>query len=270
MDGQRDQVPARNVSKHMLPALECLLEGLHYAVETTGDPWEFAVEWQELISLGLSRNDFRWLVRKGLVEHRREVTIEGDDGRAFRRTGDLTFTETTCFILTERGAEIAQHITDRPSGKGCRPRAGRTSRGADGRSRPSRDTLSIRPVRPCWNAERRVLKFAGETVKRFKWAARNQEAILAAFQEESWPARIHDPLPPRMDQDPKRRLCDTIKCLNKNLINGLIRFRGDGTGEGVIWEPTRRLTSPATVRPGRLGQANEQDRVGRRRTLSRH
>ena len=64
----------------------------------------------------------------------------------------------------------------------------------------------------------------------------NQEAILAAFQEDGWPARIDDPLPPVAETDPKRRLSDTIKCLNRKQQNALVRFSGDGTGEGVLWD----------------------------------
>ena len=71
------------------PALSVLLEALVYAEQTGATAWEFAVEMDELTALGLTRNDFRWLVRGGLVEHQREVTIEGDDGRAFRPTGLL-------------------------------------------------------------------------------------------------------------------------------------------------------------------------------------
>jgi hypothetical protein len=33
-------------------------------------------------------------------------------------------------------------------------------------------------------------------VKEFKLPAPNQETILTAFQEEGWPPRIDDPLPP--------------------------------------------------------------------------
>ena len=77
----------------------------------------------------------------------------------------------------------------------------------------------------------------GETlVKKFKWRAANQEAILCAFEEEGWPPHIDDPLPPILDKDPKRRLSDAIKCLNRKQLNTLVRFSGDGTGEGVYWE----------------------------------
>jgi hypothetical protein len=66
--------------------------------------------------------------------------------------------------------------------------------------------------------------------------AANQERVLAAFEEEGWPVHIDDPLPPSPDQDSKRRLHDTINSLNRNQKCPLIRFVGDGTGQGVRWE----------------------------------
>ncbi|QDV81768.1 hypothetical protein TBK1r_06880 [Stieleria magnilauensis] len=89
---------------------------------------------------------------------------------------------------------------------------------------------------PEWNADSRRLQIDGQIVKRFKWPAANQEAVLCAFEEEGWPERIDDPLPPQPEQDAKRRLADTIKCLNRKQVNELMHFRGDGTGEGVVWE----------------------------------
>jgi hypothetical protein len=95
---------------------------------------------------------------------------------------------------------------------------------------------------PRWDAERRELWFNRQLVKRFKWPADNQEKVLAAFEEEGWPGRIDDPLSPQPEQDPKRRLHDTIKRLNRDQTNALMHFRGDGTGEGVIWELARERT----------------------------
>ncbi len=66
--------------------------------------------------------------------------------------------------------------------------------------------------------------------------AGNQETVLAAFEEEGWPRRIDDPLPPRGALVPKYRLHFTIQCLNQGQLSQLIRFFGDGTGEGVCWE----------------------------------
>ncbi len=73
-------------------------------------------------------------------------------------------------------------------------------------------------------------------MKQFKVPAANQERILAAFEEEGWPIRIDDPLPPNSEQDSKRRLHDTINSLNRNQKQNLIRFVGDGSGQGVRWE----------------------------------
>ena len=87
-------------------------------------------------------------------------------------------------------------------------------------------------------------------VKRFKHKSRNQEAILATFQEDGWPYRVYDPLSPIADCDPKRRLNDTIKGLNHHQENALIRFRGDGTGEAIIWELASGRKSNTTILDG--------------------
>ncbi len=88
---------------------------------------------------------------------------------------------------------------------------------------------------PRWDGDLQELRVSGVIVKQFKVPAPNQEMILSAFQEENWPVRIDDPLPPAHDQDSKRRLHDTIVSLNRNHKSRFIRFMGDGTGEGVRW-----------------------------------
>jgi hypothetical protein len=71
-------------------------------------------------------------------------------------------------------------------------------------------------------------------IKRFKWPAENQERVLDEFEDNGWPSHISDPLEFHDRICPKRRLHDTIKCLNRKQINGLIKFCGDGTGMGVL------------------------------------
>jgi len=97
-------------------------------------------------------------------------------------------------------------------------------------------TANALPSPPQWDVEYRTLRVGQHVIKKYLVPARNQEAILAAFQEEGWSHRIFDPLPPQADIDPKCRLHDAIKCLNRLHKHQLIRFRGDGTGEGVCWE----------------------------------
>ena len=90
---------------------------------------------------------------------------------------------------------------------------------------------------PHWDQQRRVLCVGGQIVKRYRRPSPNQEAVLRAFEGEGWPYRIDDPLPPDGETPPKIRLHDTIRWLNRHQEHRLLRFAGDGTGEGVCWEP---------------------------------
>ena len=89
---------------------------------------------------------------------------------------------------------------------------------------------------PCWDRQLRELRMGDVVVKRFRWPAENQEQVLDAFQEQEWPSHIDDPLKHDPKICPKRRLHDTLKCLNRKQINEVIKFRGDGTGQGVLLE----------------------------------
>ncbi len=229
------------VTPRLLAAFTLLLEAIDYAEQTQCDYWEFAVELEELFALGLKKNDFRWLTRSGLVEHMREVTLESDDRRAFVPTGGLTYPDRTCFVLSEIGVVLARQTsgianTNSSDSAGevdsdARIDIGNTRVKSQHNGRHARKSAS-----PYWDSARRVLTLNGKIVKYFKWAAENQERILCVFEEEDWPCRIDDPLTPCPEQNSKRRLSDTIKCLNRKQSNPLIHFRGDGTGEGVIWE----------------------------------
>jgi hypothetical protein len=216
---QQTQLPVK-----FMRGLQVLADGYWYSTDVGCDRWEFAVSIQRLEHLGLDEGDLRWLVMKGLIEHAKEVTVPGDDGRQFRPIGNLTFCERTCVVLTDRGAaDVGCLIASRssPANEVARVEAIQSTHGT---------------LPPIWDAVSRRLSLNGYLIKRFKWPAINQEAILCAFQEDGWPARIDDPLPQHPDQDPKRRLADTIKCLNRKQTNALIHFCGDGTGEGVLWE----------------------------------
>jgi hypothetical protein len=100
--------------------------------------------------------------------------------------------------------------------------------------------LEKRPPRPTWDHQRRQLRVGVEIVKEFKLPSPNQETVLAALEEEAWPPRIDDPLPPVPNIDSRRRLHDTIRALNRKQKSDLIRFMGDGSGEGIRWEPNAR------------------------------
>jgi len=95
-----------------------------------------------------------------------------------------------------------------------------------------------RPVLPVWDRTTYQLRLGNIIIKHVRRpnAATNVVLILDAFQKMGWPSRLHDPLPSKetLRQTSSRRLQDAIKSLNDNL--NLIRFRGDGTGKGIVWE----------------------------------
>lgn len=237
LDNQDDLEPTLELlaSERFRPALRMLREAVTYAEKTGSNKWDFAIEAHELRRTGLSRNDLRYLVRLDVIEHACEISASDKRERVFQSSGKLTFTKTSCFVMTEFGVALFGHANSSINGLHRTEKVRVSNQEA-----PAVVDVgsALQTYVPLWDGDRRVLTLNGLIVKQFKWAAVNQEAILAVFQEEGWPSRIDDPLPPESDQDTKRRLSDTIKCLNRKQTNRLIRFHGDGSGEGVIWEQT--------------------------------
>ncbi|MCA9161796.1 MAG: hypothetical protein KDA62_02410 [Planctomycetales bacterium] len=241
-DGHSDaQVaePLRNRAQQA--AMVELFRAYQYAIHAGRDPWDFAVSATTLLRMNLTESDFRWLVCEGLVHHGREVTRSDDANRCFRIMNQLLFYKRTCFVLTPRGCELADAL---PEVVDIAPNNHRYPSGFGNEIAQVREFAEVFQVqlphaRPHWDADRRELSVNGLLIKRFKWPAANQETVLAAFAEEDWPFRIDDPLPPQPEVDSKRRLSDTIKCLNRKQQHPLIHFHGDGTGEGITWELMR-------------------------------
>lgn len=213
-------------SRRIVTALMLLREALEGAEDLRRDAWEFALELRELCRAGVRVTDLRWLVGIGYVRHASERVHQGTKSRSFREANNLAFAGRVCFILTPEGLQFAHSLDPRSAGKGVE----------------MVQTDSAPPSspngRPLWDAARRQLHFHGQLVKHFRVPAVNQETILAALEEEGWASRIDDPLPQSPNTDPKARLHDTIRSLNRNQARPLLRFRGDGTGTGVTWGPT--------------------------------
>jgi hypothetical protein len=221
----------RIVSNEVRRALALLARSNRYAAGATDLAWQFAVEIEELLALGVSRSELRWLVLNGYAEHARDATRQSDRARRFLPGQNTRFARQTCFILTAAGVDLAGRLG--PSLRSAAAPAG------------NRRPESL----PRWDAVQRALRVDGQVVKQFRLPAANQERVLVTFQEEGWPPRISDPLPPRQDIDPKVRLRDTVKFLNANQQNSLLRFHGDGTGEGVLWERVEPAADVAPARP---------------------
>ena len=200
------------------PALRELAMNFELARDVQCNPWQFAVEIGRLTAGGTTSGALRWLVAKGYFEHAVEVTQPCDTTRKFRSAKTLAFTRRSCFSISEAGLSLV----------------GRDSVGEVLPVSPRCDpaTLDL----PRWDGESHVLYARGQIVKQFRVPSPSQELILAAFQEEGWPRIIFDPLVPSPNQVPKQRLRETIRCLNRNQKNRLVRFQGDGSGQGVGWQ----------------------------------
>lgn len=201
--------------------LRALQEAHEYAQDLNCSIWEFAIRPADVGVADVHINDLRWMIRKGWIHHEGD-SVAAQDSHSPAQPGELSIHPDSCFVIGKSGIDALTHVSDGSQGIGADPQV-----------------VSPAIIKPSWDAERHELSFVGQIVKRFRWPAANQETILMAFEEESWPSRIDDPLPQVNDVDPKRRLSDSIKCLNRNQRNDLVRFRGDGTGQGIFWDARR-------------------------------
>jgi hypothetical protein len=252
-EGQDSNLPNQTTCAGLMrnPGIVLLRDARECARDTGLDAWQFAVEIDGLRSTGLTNTELRWLVSRGLSEHRCEQTRAGDRIRRFRKSppGSLALSQRDCFILTEAGYEFASKCgsreaahagqsnpTDslnlsRPSRGGGQPPATSPATSSTRAAPPNRRTWI-----PSWDAMLHELRLGRWIVKRFSRPARAQETILSAFQEEGWPAAIDDPLPARFNQDPKRRLHYTVRNLNRGQHPLRIRFFINGNGETIHWK----------------------------------
>ncbi len=220
--------------KRIRRALALLFSAHELAVQLATGRWDFAIKIATLRELGLTGSDFRWLACKGLVEHAREVTLPGDPRRQFQPQGEGNFSARTCFVLAEAGVAEARRL--QAARKPAKPAATTPNHSNHSPVAVKIDAGSGR-LSPRWDAARRELRFGPHLIKAFRSPSPNQEMILTVFEEEGWPSRIDDPLPPHPEMLAQQRLHDTLKSLNRNQHQRLIRFVGDGTGQGVCWEP---------------------------------
>jgi hypothetical protein len=95
-------------------------------------------------------------------------------------------------------------------------------------------------AKPAFDADLGRLWVGDLLIKEFKEAAENQRLVLKSFQELDFRQRIDDPLckkPGEPTWKRQRRRRDTIAALNDDHVTpGIISFRADGTGDGIIWD----------------------------------
>jgi len=199
------------------------MQAFEYAQDVDRNRWEFAIGFDELQRVGLTTADCRWMVCKGWSELAKELTPHPGLPRRFRHDVGLAISQRSCFVLTDTGVQMTRQMNHSKTNA----------------VRLVDEHVVSEPLvtlRPHWDRDRHELRVGTRLVKQYKLPSPNQERILMAMEEESWPVRIDDPLPPSKKLDSKQRLHDTIKNLNRNQKQRLIRFMGDGTGQGVRWE----------------------------------
>ncbi len=195
-------------------ALRLLREALATAAALNRESWDFAIELDQLHSVGLSNTEIRVLLCGQFALHAYEERDTAGNVRTFRPIQNLSLPCEAAFVLTEKGLRLLEQMDE-----------------------TVRNYVSVATppnLRPRWDRVHRQLFWGGRLVKRFRVPAPNQENIISVFEEDGWPDAIDDPLPQAPDIDPKTRLHDAIKNLNKQ-IHRLLSFRGDGSGQRILW-----------------------------------
>ena len=109
-DGSCGEQAALPIDNNFKAGLVLLWQAYRYARDSGADLWDFALENDKLYDAELTISDLRWLVAKGFAEHGQETSFYGDPHRSFRPSKGLNFVPTTCFVLTQDGAEFAGMI----------------------------------------------------------------------------------------------------------------------------------------------------------------
>jgi hypothetical protein len=162
-----------------------------------------------------------WMLYQAHVEHFQPPA----PGHAAARVASLCFTAESTFALTEPGAAFAETFLSAT----LAPRS-------EAEFEEARDRLLVGPLVPCYDKEDRVLSWGRHVLKCFRQPAANQEIVLSSAEELSWAPWFDDPLPRGGGRNPKVRLHDTIKDLNRRQTPHFVHFKGDGSGTRIGWE----------------------------------
>jgi hypothetical protein len=90
--------------------------------------------------------------------------------------------------------------------------------------------------KPVWDGDR-VLTWRGRIIREFHHPAENQKELIEAFNHTEWERSIPNPFRDKLGKLDEFKLDKTVTDMNKRLLKGTIRFRRDGTGKRVNWEP---------------------------------
>jgi len=223
------------ISSEVANGLKVLAEAKRFQDQSSLAQNQFAIELTNLREHGLSINATRWLVQNGFVTHWIEIGQRQSNTRYFEE-GGTAFEKRSCFSITEKGLEFFESIGPPAIHQRELKLLSDLALVKDQISSSGQEVPALPQEKPHWKSERKELWYCGQLVKSYRLPSPNQIAIISAFSEDGWPDRIDDPLPQTGETSPKRRLQDTIRNLNRSMKSEFMRFLGDGSGEGILWE----------------------------------
>lgn len=244
---------------HQLLGLTRLAELLLMSRARGEEPSERAVLPADLRPFGLSLDDLRELVTRGLVtaiptgrmpHGDCSKTRSASRGAKRRTSTPPVIGARTPFILTDAGlAFVTKHsalaATPEPSPDGRGQGEGAIEPSPFGRGQgegTSPTTKSSNPATPPasfppspllhYDIESRELSVAGIVILRLRLQAHNLTAVLTALQLAGWPPRVRKPLNGYPDASDPQHLADAVYGLNHR--QSLIEFRTDGSA--IRWQ----------------------------------
>jgi hypothetical protein len=204
--------------RRLVAAYKILLRHHHAAQEQEEQPQSWPLPWQTLRLSGIDDQIFQWLLYQDHAEHFRQLPGSQPPHR-FEESPRLH--AESCLVLTDSGERFGIELLtayepgdpDQIEAVGKEFRLGRfIPHYAD-----------------------RTLTWGRKVVKAYAQSSSNQDLVLRAAEELGWPPYFDDPLPRVLGMNPKVRLHDTIKSLNRYQKTAILHFQGDGTGTRIGW-----------------------------------
>jgi hypothetical protein len=182
------------------------------------------VECQRLLHIGISPEVLQWMLYQRHVDLFEEGLRGGERPHWFLKPGAVV-EDQSAIALTPLGELFAELLVAAL----LLPSDGEEFAWAWG-------LLRVGALTPSYDKENRLFAWGRHALKCYRQPSPNQESILLAAEELGWAPWFDDPLPRGGEANPKVRLHDTIKSLNRHQSPHLVRFLGDGTGRRVGWE----------------------------------
>ena len=175
------------------------------------------VNWAELEDRHVELEVLLWMLYQAHVEHLPEGAGQSTDAAG------LTIGVASTFCLTEVGEAFALLFLSHAFSD------------EDHEFNNVWNLVRLGSLTPRYDSTNRVFTWGQHVLKRYRQPSLNQEQILQAAEELNWIGWFDDPLPGVTGVNPKVRLHDTIKDLNRRQTPHLVHFMGDGTGTRVGW-----------------------------------